>query len=134
MAIFTKVQKSIFNKNMKENGSKFFQMKIPSIPAGSSYLLQFSTPDAQFWLPFDYCSISNNDAPDFELWLNQNKDDVLLSSAGTIKIIEDKAIYSIVINNNSAVASIADKLILNFRKKGVDAQNIIQKVSSIIGV
>ena len=134
MAIFNKIQKSIFTQNLKENGSKFFQVKVPIILAGASYFLTFKNADAQYWLPFDFLAINNNSAVDFDFWINQDKDNTIYSASGTIKILEDTPINTIIINNISTSDSIADTLILGFRKKGVDSQNIIQKISKYIGV
>ncbi len=136
MSIFSNVQKRIFSTDQKRFGSKFFQKKIPSIPAGSSYLLSFENDtDALYWLPFDYCAFSNEAGVNFQVWINQDKNNSLFLANGTIKILEDQAITSLrIVNNSTSTASTSNDLILSFRKKGIDTQNFVNKFSKFIGV
>lgn len=134
MAIFSRLQKQSFSKQEKEDGSRFFQYKLPQILAGEQYLLSFSSPDVAYWLPMDFLEINNSSNVNYEIRLNQDKDNVIVSQSGTIKILEDMPIYTLIIKNTSPINSIADTLILNLRKKGIDFQNLTKKISRITGV
>jgi len=100
-------------ERIKKEGSEPFTWKPPATAAGATVQIEIATqfPRARKYQPLDTIEITNNDAVDLTLIVNENIR--LPVPAGTIRTIRNQALWQVgLTNDDAAVTSVLDKIVI----------------------
>jgi len=90
---------------IKRDGSEYFTWQVPSTAAAATSQIEIKNqfPRAGKYMPLDYMEIANNDTVNLTLTINGAE--TLPVPAGTIRKVENKALWQIAVTNNDAAAA-----------------------------
>ncbi|MBU0598695.1 MAG: hypothetical protein KKD44_26160 [Proteobacteria bacterium] len=95
----------IRQERIKKEGSEYFSWIVPVTAAAARVTIEIAKqfPRAGKYMPLDFVEVSNND--DVDLTLTINGAETLPVPSGTIRSLDNAALWQIGITNNDAVTS-----------------------------
>jgi len=126
-ASFSRFKSIAFTRaeRIKREGSAYYTYQLQILAATASISIY---PDTQFPLsrkysPLDWLEITNNDAVDVTIRVN-NRDSFVCPSKTIRKVVNTPLRHITITNNDAAVATIANLVTLNLRKRPITVNDL----------
>lgn len=105
-------------ERIKREGSPYYSWAVPATAAAASSNIHVPTqfPAARKYEPLDWLEIVNNEAVN-NLNLTINGQDTFPVPAGTIRTIDGKALWTLLVTNNGAVITTLNNIIVTLRRQ-----------------
>jgi hypothetical protein len=113
-------QYRVRDERIKREGSEPFVHKIDTLTAGNSLMtaVENQFPKSRKYAPLDWLELTNNDAVDLELLINQT--DSWSVPAGIIKTIADRPIHTYKVTNLDAGTDVtASKVRVTLKRQAI---------------
>lgn len=108
---------TIRQERIKREGSPYYSYAMPATAAAASvsFDVEHQFPDAMKYKPLTWLEIVNNEASN-DLLLVLNGDFTFFVPAGSIRTIDNQAIWHIKITNNGGAITTLNKVMLTLQK------------------
>lgn len=109
----------IRQERIKKEGSEYFSYIVPVTIAGAISYIEIANqfPRAKKYEPLDWIEVVNNDAMALTLIINGNTH--LPVPAGTIRTVDNSALWEIGIRNDGAINTTLNLILLTLRRQPV---------------
>tara|TARA_Y100000310_G_scaffold195710_1_gene195740 strand:- start:240 stop:665 length:426 start_codon:yes stop_codon:yes gene_type:complete len=105
-------------ERIKKEGSEYFTWPVPATAAAARSSINVSQqfPRSRKYAPLDWLEIVNNDVVNLTLTINGSE--TLPVPAGTIRVVDNKALHELgVTNNDAATTSVLNDIIVSLRRQ-----------------